>query len=279
MANYMTYSDRAAFKVAIGISDTVDDARLLQVLERASRWIDNQTGRHFGVRVATRYYTPASVGHLLIDDLLFISSLATDEDDDLDYDYTWTSGDYLIEPVNGFPKTRIIAHPSGDYSFPARQPQSVKIVGLWGYGSADANGNGGSATPYEDSGATTAEELDASETAVDVSSGPLLAVGNTLLVESEQMYCTAVATNTATVKRGVNGTTAATHATGKAIYVYRYPDDVAEACMLRAAQLLYGINAPLNIMGALSEQQAFTPSMLYARIMDLVDPFRRVSVG
>jgi hypothetical protein len=65
---------------------------------------------------------------------------------------------------------------------------------------------------------TLAEVLDASETGIDVtdaSSWPTS--GFRVRVEDEIMYCTSRASNTLTVVRGAEGTTAATHATGLAI--------------------------------------------------------------
>ncbi|MBF86026.1 MAG: hypothetical protein CL489_16355 [Acidobacteria bacterium] len=56
-----------------------------------------------------------------------------------------------------------------------------------------------------------AEALDTSETGVDVDTGTEFAVGQVILAESEQMKITAISTNTLTVTRGFNGTTAATH--------------------------------------------------------------------
>ena len=56
---------------------------------------------------------------------------------------------------------------------------------------------------------------------------------HTLLIESEQMYVSAVATGTATVVRGVNGTTAATHSAA-AVSVAKYPACVERACVTLA---------------------------------------------
>jgi hypothetical protein len=50
-------------------------------------------------------------------------------------------------------------------------------------------------------------------------------------VDSEQMYVTAQSGGTATVVRGVNGTTAAVHAASAAVSVYRYPREVVTACL------------------------------------------------
>ncbi len=72
--------------------------------------------------------------------------------------------------------------------------------------------------PTIDTGATLAEALDNSETAIDVSNGALIAVNRSILVDAEQMYVTSISTNTLTVIRGVNGTTKAAHLNGAAIY-------------------------------------------------------------
>jgi hypothetical protein len=56
-----------------------------------------------------------------------------------------------------------------------------------------------------------AEALDASETDVDVDNGVRFQVDDLIQIEDELMIVTAIATNTLTVIRGVQGTTAATH--------------------------------------------------------------------
>jgi len=56
-----------------------------------------------------------------------------------------------------------------------------------------------------------AEALDSSETGVDVDDGTEFAVGQVILVGSEQMKISAISSNTLTVTRGFNGSTAASH--------------------------------------------------------------------
>jgi len=72
---------------------------------------------------------------------------------------------------------------------------------------------------FYDSAINTNEELDDSETDVDVTPDATTAipVGSTIRVESEQMLVSATGT-TLTVTRGYNGTTPAAHATSKDIY-------------------------------------------------------------
>jgi hypothetical protein len=57
-----------------------------------------------------------------------------------------------------------------------------------------------------------AEALDSSETGVDVDDGTEFSVDQVILVGTEQMKISAISTNTLTVTRGFNGSTAATHA-------------------------------------------------------------------
>jgi len=109
----------------------------------------------------------------------------------------------------------------------------VEIAGLWGYG------DGKSATPYEDSG-ITATIADTTGTTLTLSAEGTIEAGHTILVEDEQMYVSAVTSDgsskEATVERGVNGTTAAAHS-GKAAYIYQYPDGVVQACIMIAGRL------------------------------------------
>ena len=258
-----TYCDRSTLKTALGIAstDTASDAELLRILQDVSRFIDDYCHRHFYVELATRYFTARYSDALEVPDLLAITTLKTDDDGDRTYETTWTATDYDLlagKDYNRWPKTRIEVTPNGSYSFPGWSSYSysyqapgihkttagrkaVEIAGQWGHG------DGESGTPYIDSTTTTNEALDASETGVDVVSGAALAVGQTILIESEQMYITAISSNTLTVERGVNGTTAATHDTGKTVYIYRYPGNIVETCLLLAAENFRLKDSPLGI--------------------------------
>ncbi len=274
MADYGTYASLSELKASLGIasSDTADDAEHRRVLERVSRFIDDYCGRHFYVKTATKTFTAEESDYLLLTgDLLSITTLKTDEDEDWDYDYSWAVTDYHLYPFNGFPKWKIMVKAQGDYTFPS-QIEGVQIAGQWGYG------DGESATPYADSGTATAEELDATETGVDVVDGTKVEVGNTILVESEQMYVTAVATNTLTVVRGVNGTTAATHATAKTVYVYQYPGPVIEACLIQAARIWKRKDAPFGVTGATEFGQASVIVRLDPDVRQLLSTYRWIAV-
>lgn len=230
--DYGTYVNLATFKTAFGLTKTDDDIEILRRLEEASRWADERTGRHYYAKTATRTFTAEWTDLLEIPDLLSVTTLKTDEDGDRVYETTWATTDYDLESgednYDSFPKTLIRTTPDGDYTFPS-QRRGVEIAGLWGYG------NGQSATPYVAAG-VTATVATTTGTTLTTSGGNNLNIGDTILVETEQMYIEAGAGTSWTVVRGVNGTTAATHSAA-AISVYRYPAMIQDAVLIQAARL------------------------------------------
>jgi hypothetical protein len=78
---------------------------------------------------------------------------------------------------------------------------------------------------------------DTTTTSVAVSSRASVEAGHALLIDTEQMYVQSYSSNTLTVVRGVNGTTAASHAGSTAIDIYQYPGAIAEATIIQAARL------------------------------------------
>ena len=220
------YASIADLKTALAVTSTTDDKIMRNTIDAASRMVDRYTGRSFYVQSATKYFDGAGA-RLWIDDLLSInaSGLKTDEDGDATYENTFATTDYILYDLNKYPKTYIEISNNSNYGgFASGVKKGVQIAGVWGYG------DGISATPYLID-TTTNESLDTSEVGVDVSAVTNLSAGQTILVESEQMYIESITTTTLTVIRGVNGTTAATHDTAKAIYIYQYPFDVWQACL------------------------------------------------
>jgi len=223
------YASIADLKGILGISSTTDDTVMRKILEAASRSIDQYCNRTFVTQTATKIFDGSFILH--VPDLLSITTLKTDEDNDYDYDNTFTTTDYILygvgleDTLNTFPKIRIEIDRNGDYSsFASGYQKGVQIVGIWGYG------DGISATPYI-SDTTITEDLTAGESAIDVTSVTNLSAGQLILIGSEQYYIYSISTLTLTVEPGVNGTTQATHSSGATIYIYQYPSDVRQACI------------------------------------------------
>lgn len=134
---YCTLSD---LKTSLGIDDIQDDTSLEAAIMAASRMVDDYTGRFFykdgttGAPV-TRYYTAQDWWTTNVDDIIYISEIATDDNFDQLYTTVWATSDYMVEPVNnprrGWPWTRLLA--IGAYIFPFNLPQSVRVKGVWGW--------------------------------------------------------------------------------------------------------------------------------------------------
>jgi hypothetical protein len=106
-------------------STSFADQDLQNAIVAASRSIDLATGRRFWPDTTdqTRYYTPDGQQTILIDDLITLTSLGTDTDDDGTAEYTWTLGtDFVLEPRNapldGFPYTSIRRLTYSNYLWP-----------------------------------------------------------------------------------------------------------------------------------------------------------------
>ena len=91
----------------------------------------------------------------------------------------------------------------------ASGPDRPMLKAEWGWGSPD---------PVAD---TIAEDLDTTETGVDVTNAAYYQIGHILMCGSELMRVTAIAGSTLTVVRAFNGdlTTGSTHTSGDAIYM------------------------------------------------------------
>ena len=128
------YATLAELKERLGVGDTADDAPLEAVITAVSRLIDEETGRHFyATGSETRYYTAGDHDILFLpDDVLTLTSLATDDDGDRVYETTWASTDYDLEPYNTTPKTMIQLAPNGTRTFPTIR-RGVAIVGTFGF--------------------------------------------------------------------------------------------------------------------------------------------------
>jgi hypothetical protein len=213
---------------------TTNDTYLRQLLEDASRLIDKYCMRHFYCWEGKKYYD-GDDDKLFIDDLLSVTTLKCDPGGDGTFENSYTANtDYLLYPLNDYPKTRIDLGYSAAYSdFAKGIPRGIELDGVHGYG------DGVSATPYIDSGVTVnTGGIDATTLthALATGKGASFAIGQTIRIESEQLYITGISTDTLTFlgqpTRGRNGTTAAIHAAGKAIYIYQYPMPIVEACLI-----------------------------------------------
>jgi len=133
------YTTLVTVKTALGIplDERDDDFYLESTIESVSRLIDNHTGRRFYAETDTRYYAPVSIDQIYTDDILTVTTLKTDDNNDGTFETTWATTDYNLMPFNagenGRPYTWIETSGYGNYSFPHGTKKAVQIVGSFGY--------------------------------------------------------------------------------------------------------------------------------------------------
>lgn len=236
MAN--AYATLTALKSASYLnlsSATTHDAYLVILLEMASRLIDKECRRVFYVYNGTRYYDGAETVLFFPDDILSITTFKLDEDADGTFETSLTeTTDYNLHPYNEYPKmwAQVSDLTTATISnFVPDTKKAVQIVGSFGYGYQETN------TPYLDStvdvntGGITAA---ATTHALASDKGASFAAGETILIGAEQLYITSISTDTLTFERAKNGTTAASHTAGDAIYTYQYPSPIVQATLITA---------------------------------------------
>ena len=243
-----SYATLAEFKGSLiaGVTVTSHDTRLRELLEGVSRNVDDYLGRHLHSFTATRYFSGNGKKRLTLPwDLISVTTLKEDTTADATYDNTWATTDYILSAGKGnydvdptgrayLPTTRpywtieVDERSTGSESNFAKGQRRFELVGKFGFAESKRD-----STSLVDDADVTATEL-----TFTVDDGTDFNVGETILIDSEQMYITAIATNLLTVERGVNGTTAATHANNATIDIIEYPNPIREAVLLEAGLLL-----------------------------------------
>lgn len=214
------YCTLDALKSELGDTGTANVARYRRYIANASRAIEDVTGRTFVPVTATKYFdAPVRCPDRLFleyDDLLSITTLE-------DQTGAITSADYWLYPLNMTPRHSIVLNTTDlgrAFEYDDDPEKAITITGQWGY--------------CNDTVATGltlgAAIINTTGTSITLSS-TTCETGWTLLIDSEALFVSAVSGNVATVERGVNGTTAATHLNGAAVSRYVVPADVEQACL------------------------------------------------
>lgn len=141
MAIVNGYTTLAAVRFMLNISnasDTTNDTYIEKIVQAVSRSIDEHCHRRFYTTTSdeTRYYDGLDYDVCLTDDIISITTLKTDDDNDRVYETTWETTDYDPKPDNysldAKPIMWLEISPNGDYTFPGHS-KSVQIVGKFGW--------------------------------------------------------------------------------------------------------------------------------------------------
>lgn len=237
MNEYISYVDLRRYR-SHGTDATAHDDLLKRFCREASRKFERAClGRAFYPTIATKYFDFVDSLSLPLarDDLLEWTALIID-------DTAQTLTDFELYPANTYPKSRVDANRGASAYFDwSTTPQKIiAITGTWGYHErwddawVDTLDTVQNATQISAAGLSlTFTDIDG-----DDENGDDRCIAQSLLkIGDEFLYVTATNTTSqvATVVRGVNGSTAAAHLNGVAIYRYAPMDEVVDAVRHLAA--------------------------------------------
>ena len=227
-----TYAAIDDLKARMRIAGTTNDSVLWATLKAASRAVDRHCNRHFYALDDTRLFDVEDGASISIPDLASVTEVLEDCDGDRVFETTRTVSDYALYPLNASPGSSTgrpysqIRSDLGLDAFAVGRSR-LSIEGRWGYrfhiadsGSEISSGGG----------------ISESVTVAPVDAVTEIQAGMTIVVDSEQMFVRTVTDTNVTVKRGINGTSAATHADATAISFVVFPAEVSEATALLAAR-------------------------------------------
>lgn len=196
---------------AIASDETGDDAMLIDFIHEASAFIDTWTGRHFVPYVATNSYGWSHVENSydlnVRDDLLAVTTLTNG-------DSAVISSGYSLRPDNVYPKSRIELATVGATTWALSYRESrITVLGVWGYHEAYS-------VAWRNRSTLSAALTD-SATTMTVANLPYFGTLDYALIDSEQVQITDISGGAATITRGVNGTTAASHLINTTVKLYQ----------------------------------------------------------
>jgi len=219
------------------VAHTADDAVVDSIIEKVSRYIDKVTCRHYYPMIETRYYDVPSSSELEFDDdLLALTKLTNGEGTEI------TSTNYVLHLRNRTPYYKVSIMDTStvtwEESAAGSAEQVIQVLGIWGYHDTYAQA--------WEAITTITEDLDISETEIEMTSVTRLGVGSITKIDSEVFITSSVGTLKHNVmKRGDNGSTAAVHTSGATVYLWKPISPIQQACTLISGSLYhqrYGSN-------------------------------------
>ncbi|WP_028192941.1 hypothetical protein [Salinispora pacifica] len=135
------YCTPEELKSRVGIADSISDLEILGAVITVSRWIEDHCERTFHQTAVTRTFDSCDAYLLAVDDLVSVTSVATDTSRDGTFATTWTATDYQLLPLNPAAGSETRPYTSlrsvGNHTFPLRSGTDreglTQIVGVFGW--------------------------------------------------------------------------------------------------------------------------------------------------
>lgn len=274
------YASIANVKRQLRISDTNDDDVIAMIIENISRQVDQFCNRTFWPLDTIKYFETDEYNELCIpdEDLLAVSEIAVDQNDDGVYEEVWSSGSgkFVLEPRNN--ASLVPAKPYWEIEIPTRNTNyfpvagddSIKITGTWGF--------------YNETSLVTTVHTNIvpSDTTIALhNANTLLEVGQIIKIGSEQLQILSINGINVTVARACNGTVAGTYAATASVYAYSYP--IIEEAVTHQAVLTYRqTQFPYGTVGVGDvnvEPRVMMAAGLHPFVRGMIAPFRRIPIA
>lgn len=231
-ATLVEYKDFVTARGQAPNADAVDDAVIRDLLETASRYLDDQTGRQFYPSIETRRYDyPEGRSIKLDQDLLEVIAFTNGDGTAI------SSSNYVLEPANRTPYRKIaLKNTSMVYWLTNSNSDIEQVISMqafWGYRTQYAQRG------WKIAGTLGAAITDTTTLAFTMTAGHILKDGHLVKIGSELYNISSVSINTITpYARGDNGSTAATHLNGSTVYIWK-PEEQAHQAVLEIANTTY----------------------------------------
>lgn len=205
-------------------SNTTDDTIVEQLLEQASRYLESKTMRWFYPRIETHYFDVPEGRELAVDDdLLAVVSIANGDGSSL------VDTEYHLLPKNITPHYAIRIKQSSSYGWMYSTQDGELVIGVTGYwgfhNTYDVRG-------WKSVGTLGAAISDTTTAAFTMTENHGVKAGKLYKIDNELYNVATVSTNTITpVKRGDNGSTAATHSNGATVYEFQFMEEARNAAI------------------------------------------------
>lgn len=278
-----TYATLAQAKAEQKAQSTADDAYMLSLLRSETARFERETGRVFVPVIDTRYFDAIGDHHIyngkkrlmLRDDLLEATTVIDGSSTTLVADT-----DYRLHERGKTPAYALqgLSTYAGWHQYTSDPYDAISVTGVWGYHEDYTNA-------WRDSGQDASSTISAAATSFAVSDADIVdpytqvamfSPGQLLKVEDEYMVLLDVDTNTLTVQRGVNGSTAVEHTSALDVYIWQVLPEV-QRVVYRAAAYRYSRRAAYEQAVFDSNIQATVtfPKDLEAEWQNAVVRFRR----
>ena len=285
---YLTTLDAVKQHLDLTGTDAGDDRVVENLIASASDMITQMCQRVFIPHRDTRQYD-ARGEHLqnndfsnqilrLDADLLSVDTLTNGDST------TVASGQYALRG-RGYPKWAIELLPSAGiyWTYSTDWQNAISIVGIWGYHEDYDHAWVNTLDTIQDVSGINATVQAITCADADGKDGRYrnrFAVGQQLKIESEYLKVVAVNTtsNVLTVLRGVNGTTAATHAKDTAIYSYAPMRNIEMAAIALTAWLYRNAPTAGDAMQILRDGTKVIPGDMPRFIRDALQAYANVRV-